>query len=106
MAEEQPVVQNGPVQPTPRPPAPAAARPAPAVQPRRPGEIVLAPRGQRGLGRLYKLEQEIAAIPGVGDAMVHVLDDGHVLITVPPHAEGRVREFLALTGELGAGAGG
>ena len=73
------------------------ARPS---RPRRPGEIALGRRG-RSLGGLYRLEQAVAALPGVGDAMVSVQDDGAVVLTVPPHAEGRVREYLAGAGELG-----
>jgi hypothetical protein len=79
---------------------PEEDRPVIEMKSRRAGEIVLRPRAGRSLGRLFKLEEEIARIPGVGDAMVHVMDDGHVVITVPPHAEARVREFLAMAGEV------
>jgi hypothetical protein len=75
-----------------------AARP---TRPRRPGEIVLRGRGGRSLGALYRLEQAVAALPGVGDASVSVAEDGAVVLTVPPHAEGRVRQYLAGAGELG-----
>jgi len=100
--EDAAVSQDGP------PDLSASPPPSPRLRPpreKRPGEIILPP-GRRSLGRLYKLEEEIAQIPGVGDAMVHVMDDGHVLITVPPHAEGRVREYLGRQGELSGGGGG
>ncbi|GEM_PF-5452618 len=67
---------------------------------RQPGEISLTPRPQLSLGRLFKLEQEITRLTGVGAALVTVRDDGRVLVIVSPHHEARVREFLALAGEL------
>ena len=90
-----PELQAGaaPVQPPPAAP-PVAARQARAS---RPGEIVLAAT-RMGLGQLFRLEQDLAQLPGVGQPSIDVLDDGQVVISFAPGAEERVRQYLALAG--------
>ncbi|MBI4491708.1 MAG: hypothetical protein HY690_02830 [Chloroflexi bacterium] len=64
------------------------------------GPIVLSARAKLSLPRLFRLEQDVAQVAGAADARLEVLEDGHVVVHVPPQTRTRVREFLILEGEL------
>lgn len=76
---------------------------APLPDVHQPGVIPLAPRSRLSLARLFRLEQELSELSGGGGAVVYVEDGGQVLVSVPPAAEERAREYLILAGEITEG---
>lgn len=82
-------------------PEPTAV-PKPTYQPR-PGEILLPRQTRLSFSRLFRLEEDLSHTSGLADASVNVLEDGRVLVRVPPEADSRVRDFLQLAGFMTEG---
>lgn len=73
--------------------------PKPSHQPR-PGEILLPRQKRLSFSRLFRLEEELSHTPGLADAAVDVLEDGRIVVRVPPEADSRARDFLQLAGYM------
>lgn len=80
----------------------ATGAPKPAYQPHL-GEVLLPRQTRLSFSRLFRLEEELSHTPGLADAAVDVLEDGRVVVRVPPEADSRVRDFLQLAGYMTEG---